>query len=238
MADDSRSLTFPPPAVPLVAARELGVMVRTALWPLAKLHPLPKPDTTASPRPPVVMVHGYMGHPQFFRPITRRLLEEGWRHTESIGYPSLLWSLERIISRIDETVDRLTAEHGGPVDVIGHSLGAVAMRAWLKLHGGAPKVRKFISLGGPHEGTDMYKLVVGPLRKVFDPDGVIVKQLNEGEEPVPTTVIRARYDHQVFPPHRARIDGALEHIVDAYGHNGLLWSRKTHDIAVATLLRP
>jgi hypothetical protein len=45
---------------------------------------------------------------------------------------------------------------------------------------------------------------------------------------VPTTVIRARYDHQVMPPFRAALPEIHEIVLERCGHNGLLWSTSAH----------
>lgn len=220
-------------SIPLVAAREAATLLRSAMWPFARLNPLP-PVQRGAGRVPVVLVHGYLGHPGMLRPIQRRLLEEGWDRITLVRYPSTVLTLEQIAGRIADVVLPLAAE--GPVDLVGHSLGALASRAWIKLLGGAPHVRRFVSLGGPHAGTSLYRIVPSPVREAFDPKGPWVTRLMGTPEPVPTTVIRARYDHQVFPPQRARISGVHEVIIDAHGHNGLLWSTKAHDAVVHALL--
>ena len=123
-----------------------------------------------------------------------------------------------------------------PVILVGHSLGAVASRAYVRAFGGAPRVRRLISLGGPHAGTAMYRFVPPNLREVLDPHGPWVKRLADGPEPVPTVVIRARYDHQVLPPLRAALPGAQEIVLEGYGHNGLLWAQRAHDALLEALV--
>ena len=168
-----------------------------------------------------------------FRPLHRRLLLEGFGHVARVGYPSTRLSLAEITDLIDEAVVPLAAE--GPVDLVGHSLGAVACRAYLKVMGGERHVRRFVSLGGPHAGTSLFRLAPPKLWEVLDPRGPWVKRLASGEEPVPTTVIRARYDHQVLPPRRATLPGTTEVVLGGHGHNGLLWSRRAHDEVIRAL---
>jgi pimeloyl-ACP methyl ester carboxylesterase len=184
------------------------------------------------------MLHGYMGHAEMLRPLARRLLEQGWGDVHRVGYPSLWWTFEQIIDEIDRVVTKVSDQHGGQVDLIGHSLGAIACRAWIKLEGGHTRVRRFVSLGGPHAGTSLHRIVPSPVRPVFDPRGAWVRRLAEGAEPVPTTVIRARYDHQIIPPQRGSIPGVKEHVVQAHGHNGLLWSPEAHQCVIDALLSP
>jgi hypothetical protein len=86
-----------------------------------------------------------------------------------------------------------------------------------------------VAIGGPHAGTSWWRLTPPWLHDVLRPDGPWVRRLAQGAEPVPTTVIRARYDQQVFPPRRAQIPGLNEVVIDGLGHNGLLWDRRCHN---------
>jgi triacylglycerol lipase len=224
-----------PVPLPTVVLRESIATLRTAFWPVARLiHPMPPPGTIADRRP-VVLIHGYLGHPENFRPLKRRLHLDGWSVVERVGYPSTQLDLPQIVERIEAVVRPLAREHG-PVDVVAHSLGAVSTRAWLKEFGGAPHVHRFISLGGPHAGTSWYRLAPRALWPVLDPRGYWVGRLAGGLEPVDTVVIRARYDQQVFPPERASLPGVREVVLQGHGHNSLLWSRSAHDAVIHALL--
>jgi triacylglycerol lipase len=217
------------------ALSETVATLRSAGWPIARLvHPLPTPPP--SPRPPVVLVHGFLGHPDVFRPLTRRLHAAGFSTVVAVGYPSTRLHLDEIAARVGETVGPL-ARARGPVHLVGHSLGAVACRAFVKVFGGAPQVRSFVSLGGPHAGTALWRLAPPVLWDVLRPDGPWVRRLAEGPEPVPTVVIRSAYDQQVLPPVRAHLPGVEEHLLAGTGHNGLLWSRTAH-AAVLRALQP
>lgn len=220
-----------PRGIAATAAGELVATLRSGLYPLARLHPMPaRPLDEGTP---VVLVHGYMGHPDMFRPLIRRLYEAGRGRVVAVGYPSARLSLEQITRRIEEVVLPLASE--GPVDLVGHSLGAVASRAWLKVYGGHRYVRRFVSLGGPHAGTLVFRLAPPVLWPVLDPKGPWVRCLTAGPEPVPTIVIRARYDHQVLPPVCASVPGVEEVVLSGCGHNGLLWSSRAHDEVVRAL---
>ncbi len=214
-------------------AREVVSTLRSAAWPIALTHRLP--EARPGVARPALLVHGFMGHREMLRPLARRLLLAGWGPIARVGYPSTQVSLQDIADRIDAAARPLSAH--GRIDLVGHSLGAVACRAWLKLRGGDRYVRHFVSLGGPHAGTSLYRMVPAPLREVLDPRGRWVHDLAEGPEPVPTTVIRARYDHQVFPPERAAIPDAEDVILSGLGHNGLLWSAEAHAAVIAALAR-
>ena len=215
-----------------VTVRELISTIRAGLAPAVRWVPLPA-GTPDPNKHPVLLIHGFMGHPDMLRPMAVRLLQEGFPRVERMQYPSTRLPLESIALRIAAFVDGLGID--GRIDVVGHSLGAVATRAWMKCFGGASKVRRFVALGGPHAGTSFYRVVPPWLRPAFDPRGPWVRRLAEGPEPVPTLVVRARYDHQVFPPMRGAIAGAREVVLHGIGHNGLLWSKQAQDAVVSFL---
>ena len=135
----------------------------------------------------------------------------------------------------DAAIARVVDAQERPVVLVGHSLGAVACRAFVKAFDGADQVLRLVSVGGPHAGTSMYRLAPPILRDVLAPDSLWVQRLAEGPEPVPTVVVRARYDHQVLPPIRARLEGVREVVIDRHGHNGLLWHRTAHTAIIGAI---
>jgi pimeloyl-ACP methyl ester carboxylesterase len=233
---DSRTNRFRSVRLSKVVVREAIATVRSAAWPLARLHRLPRPGS-GDGRRPVVLVHGYLGHPDMFRPLMRKLYEADFAEVARVSYPSTRLTLPQIVEYID-AVARPLAREFGEVDVVAHSLGAFSTRAWLREFGGDDIVRRFVSLGGPHAGTTFYRLTPPNLWPVLDPKGYWVNRLSGGPEPVDTVVVRARYDQQVFPPERASLPGVREVVLHGHGHNSLLWSRAAHRAVVDALLAP
>lgn len=215
--------------------REIQAGLGTMVLPWLGRRPLPKPVPLPGRRP-VILVHGFMGHPEILRPIAVHLLANGWPRVERIGYSSFRTEFDEILDRIDAVV----AGIDGPVDLVGHSLGALACRAWLKTRGGAARCERFVSLAAPFHGTALYRLVPGPLRRVLDPRGTWVHRLDDGPEPVLTVVIRARYDTNIVPRDSATIGkaGVRQVIIDGTSHNGMLWSRRVARAVAKALSDP
>ena len=219
-------------AIPRAFLTEFVATLRLGMWPVSWLRPLPTPPAAR----PIVLVHGFLGHPEMWRTMTRRLYAEGLGPAFTVGYPSTRFALDEIAQRIHRIVVPLAA--GGRVDIVGHSLGAVATRAWIKRFGGAQHVRRFVALGGPHAGTGFYRLAPPVLWPVLDPEGHWPQLLAQGPEPVDTIVIRSAYDQHVVPPVRAALPGVEEIVLTSAGHNGLLWSREACSAVVEVLSRP
>lgn len=194
------------------------------------------PERGVPGRVPVVLVHGALAHPEMWRPLTQRLRAEGWPRVERVAYPTLRSSPEEIGARIAAVVEPLARTE--PVDLVGHSLGAVASRAWIKRMGGAAHVRRFVSLGGPHFGSPFANIAPPRLRDMIDPDGDFLARLNEDPEPVPTTVIRAAWDEHILPPTKGTIAGIDEIVIERCGHNGLLFRQEVLDLVIETLRQP
>ncbi len=113
---------------------------------------------------------------------------------------------------------------GAPsVDVVGYSAGGVVARLWVKEHGGGSLARRVVTLGSPHHGTD-----VAGLAQVFAPSSCpaacrdlapgsdLLGRLNRGDETPegPAWVsIWTTDDQVVTPPSSARLDGALDIVV-------------------------
>lgn len=196
---------------------EAASTVRCALYPLEKIRKLPKPSDQKLPK--TLLVHGFMGSSHMFYPMARHLLERGIPEVRFAQYPSTSFTLDQIMDHLEETVDESRDE---PWNFVGHSLGAVAIRAWLKQRKSAPPLRHFIALGAPFHGTAWHSLTPPNVRAVFDPSGPWVSLLNEGPEPSELQIIRARHDQNVRPSSSASIDGVKETVLDHVGHNGLI----------------
>lgn len=137
------------------------------------------PGVSSSPKyHPVIFVHGLGGDPQNFesdsenRNYVKLLTDLGYPkdyiHLYSYGYKYN--SLKRIneynyqgdvkeIAQGMEVVvnslsDKNKAQGGdGKVDIVGHSLGTLVTRYYLKTHANDHKIRRFIAVGAPFKGA-------------------------------------------------------------------------------------
>jgi triacylglycerol lipase len=115
------------------------------------------PDTrhaTQAWRVPVLLVHGYICNGRVWDKMARAL--------QQAGHPVLAISLEPLFTSIDDYAPQIQqavlqlqrATGATQVALVGHSMGGLAIRAWIRCHGSAD-VAKIITLGTPHQGTRM-----------------------------------------------------------------------------------
>lgn len=101
---------------------------------------------------PVLLVHGFLCNHRVWDKVTPALRQA--------GHPVLALDLEPPFTSIDDfapliehAVADLRAQTGADqVILVGHSMGGLAIRAWLRVHG-SQQVAKIITLGSPHHGT-------------------------------------------------------------------------------------
>jgi triacylglycerol lipase len=100
----------------------------------------------------VVLVHGFVCNRGFWNRWAPRLREE--------DVPFMAVNLEPVFGTIsdyapivEQAVRRIEQATGLPPVVVGHSMGGLAIRAWLVAFGGGGRVQRVITIGSPHRGT-------------------------------------------------------------------------------------
>ena len=113
---------------------------------------------------------------------------------------------------------------GAPsVDVVGYSAGGVVARLFVAEKNGGSLVRRVVTLGSPHHGTETAGLaaVLSPgscpaACQELAPDSSLLGRLNRGDETPPGPLwvsVWTTDDEVVTPPSSARLDGALDAVV-------------------------
>src|SRR5207245_1510703 len=125
--------------------------------PLALRRRRVRPLEPGDPHPPVVLLHGYAQHPANFLWLARRLERDGWRHLYAVAHTPVGGDIERSARRLGETLDRVRRASGASrVDIVAHSMGGLVARAYIRARGHASGVGRLITLGTPHQGTEIF----------------------------------------------------------------------------------
>ena len=100
----------------------------------------------------VVLVHGLFCNRGFWTPWLHRLKT---RHVPfiAVNLEPLSCSIDRYGATIESAVERMALATGSPVLLVGHSMGGLAIRAWLNAYGADHRVHRVVTIGTPHKGT-------------------------------------------------------------------------------------
>lgn len=103
---------------------------------------------------PVVLVHGYLCNHRVWDKLVKQLRQAG-HPVLTVDLEPLFVSIERYAPIIEESVNELCRQAGtDQVALVGHSMGGLAIRAWVRAFG-TQRVAKIITLGTPHQGTQI-----------------------------------------------------------------------------------
>lgn len=168
---------------------------------------------------PVIVVPGYGGNTSDLDPLVEQLRGDGrevvvFRPTEG-GRGDLRVQARRLADLAQRTLDDSGAES---VDVIGYSAGGVIARLFVKDEGGESVVRRVLTLGSPHHGTDVAALaeeVAGGCPTACEQLATgsdLLRRLDAGDE-TPAgprwVTVRTDSDQTVTPTDSAELEGAL-----------------------------
>jgi triacylglycerol lipase len=168
---------------------------------------------------PVLVVPGYGGTASDLDPLVEQLRRDGrtvvaFEPTQG-GTGDLAVQARRLADLATRTMDRADADS---VDVVGYSAGGVIARLYVRDEGGASVVRRVLTLGSPHHGTDVAAFAeqaagtCPPACVQLATGSALIQRLNAGDE-TPAgprwITVRTDQDRTVTPTDSAELDGAL-----------------------------
>src|SRR5207245_2103027 len=172
-------------------------------------------------------------HPANFTWLARRLRRDGWRHLYLVAHTPVGGDIERSAHRLGEALDRLRRATGASrVDIVAHSMGGLVARACIRARGQASGVGRLITLGTPHQGTEIFpRFRLDPMVAQMRPGSPLLACL-AADDPVPRLVdcisIYSADDAVVVPASRAYYPGAFNIEVRGLGHLSLLFSQSVY----------
>jgi triacylglycerol lipase len=129
-----------------------GVIIFLFRQPWAIKPPQVLPATGAVKRVPVVLVHGYLCNHRIWDDITPLLRAQG-HDVYAVNLEPLFCSIDQYAQVVESAVQALLTQSGQQkVALVGHSMGGLAIRAWLRTQG-PERAARVLTLGTPHVGT-------------------------------------------------------------------------------------
>ncbi|NEA62310.1 alpha/beta fold hydrolase [Streptomyces sp. SID12488] len=179
---------------------------------------LPGDRTTAAsltrlptePKPPVVLLHGFIDNRSVFVLLRRSLAQHGRQQIESLNYSPLTCDIRTAAELLGRHIEEICRRTGQPrVDIVGHSLGGLIARYYVQRLGGDLRVRTLVTLGTPHSGTRVVPLAdAHPIVRQMRPGSEVIEELR-----LPAPDCRTRFvsfwsdlDHVMDPPETACVD--------------------------------
>jgi triacylglycerol lipase len=202
---------------------------------------LPPRNPSAPPVRGVVLVHGFS--------CNRGLWNDWMPALRQLGVPHVAVTLERAFGSIDAyaavvegAVARVQAATGCAPVLVGHSMGGLAIRAWLRaLPSAAQRCHHVVTLGTPHQGTWLARFAHTLNGRQMRWHSDWLKAL-AAAEPAGLyrhfTCLYSHCDNIVFPVTNAMLPGANNLHVSGRAHVDLIRDPQALAAVFASLERP
>jgi triacylglycerol esterase/lipase EstA (alpha/beta hydrolase family) len=177
------------------------------------------PSPTVPRRRGVVLVHGFFCNRGIWNPWMERFLEVHVPFV-AVNLEPVLGSIDEYAPRIEAAVSRLETATGRAPVVVAHSMGGLAVRAWLRQLG-CGRLHHLVTIGTPHRGTAMARRAWAKNSRQMRIGSSWLEALSAAEASqvrVAVTCFWSRCDNIVFPIDSATLPGADNRHLDATPH--------------------
>ena len=174
-----------------------------------------EPDVPGRPgHTAVLLIHGYVCNRGLWAPWLRRLRQAGVP-CQALSMQPVFGRIETWRPQIEAAVAALQAQTGRPPLLVGHSMGGLAIRAWLAAQPDAAaadaRVAGVVTIGTPHQGTWLARWGLSANARQMRPGSPWLTALAAAETPARRQRFTCFYSHAdnvVFPATTATLDGA------------------------------
>jgi len=168
----------------------------------------------------VLLVHGYMCNHRIWDEMAAVLRRQG--HTVlAIDLEPVFAPIDDYAPLIEAAVQALCAHTGqAQVALVGHSMGGLAIRAWMRAHG-TERVARVLTLGTPHVGTKLAQASSTPNGRQMRWHSTWLAELATSEAAQSYRLIHVALtpqDNIVFPQRAQVLDGVTPTVFEGLGH--------------------
>ena len=173
----------------------------------------------------VLLVHGYLCNRGLWSRWFPLLASHG-HAVEAVNMEPVWGSIDDYVPTLEAAVARLTERTGQPPLVVTHSMGGLAVRAWMRAQAGnAERVAHVVTIGTPHHGTWLAQFGLATNTQQMRLDSPWLRELAASEPPQQAarfTCWHSEGDNIVFPMGTAVLAGATAHALPHVGHVALV----------------
>jgi pimeloyl-ACP methyl ester carboxylesterase len=190
----------------------------------------------------VLCVPGIWDNARAFDALRARLIARGLGETAAVDLRPNDGSatISNLVEQLEAATQSLLARSGASaVDLVGFSMGALVSQAFLSQR--RHRVRRFISISGPHAGSWLAYLGRRPGAKDMRPGSALLASLGRDAKALGVDQVhcfRTPFDLMVFPSRSARLSGAIERTFPVLLHPLMLRDARVLDAVADALLAP
>jgi triacylglycerol lipase len=181
---------------------------------------LPDAPTGAAGQRGVLMVHGFVCNRGLWNPWMTRLRELRAPYI-AVNLEPVFGSIDRYVQTLDDAICRLETATGLAPIVVAHSMGGLAVRAWLRDRAGDARVHSVVTIGTPHHGTWMARFAVTDNGRQMRHDNAWLASLAASESHARRSLFTCYFGHCdniVFPAANGMLPGATNRHVPGIAH--------------------
>ena len=198
------------------------------------------PDPVPAPAvAPVLLLHGILCNAGVWLPMKKYFAARGIGPIYALSYGPPLASINTFADQAADRIDAITRATGAKqVIIVGHSMGGLVARAYVRRHGGA-KVRRLVTIGTPHHGSVLAHMVFGVAPSQLRPGSAWLSELAGAESDArpPIVSLWSWHDTMVAPQTSSLLEGAENVALTGIGHNELLSHPQVHERVAAEIVR-
>lgn len=193
----------------------------------------PAPRQAASP---VLLVHGVLCNAGVWLGMRGWLRARGVGPIYTLDLAPPLQSIEGFADQLARKIDTILAQTGARrVSLVGHSMGGLVARAYLRRYGES-RIARVVTIGAPHAGSVLAWLLPGRSLAQMRPGNPWLRELDATPLPaVPFTSIWSWHDSMVAPQLSSNLEGARSIAITGVGHNALLRDRGVAELVAQAL---
>jgi predicted alpha/beta hydrolase family esterase len=214
--------------------QEVSVSLRLFMWRQPWRSGFPEPPLAREPqRPALLLIAGFMCNRAAWRPLLDSGLLRDF-NVATVNLEPIFGDIDAYAEVVHRAVQKLRAATGAArVMLVGHSMGGLASRVYLRRHGDA-HVARIVTLASPHLGTVFGKLGHSRnARQMARGSRFIEKAATDDRGRWSRfTTVATRDDNLVVPRSSPLLPGARQIEIDGVGHLALLEDRRAWQIVV------